>query len=360
MKILNIIDIPWHSALAAYAFDQSAALAGCGHEIYFAAAQDSAAAAFARKNKFPLTIIPSRKNIMILGTVLKLKKLIESEGIDVVNAHTGKGQTLAWITSLASSRPFAIIRTKADAKRPRNSFALGKTAVVIAGSGIIKRMYVEAGINPAKVEVVYQCITVLPESPKAAASPLKVGILGRLDPVKGHACFIEAAALALKKFPAAEFLIAGREENVKYPSLAARAKELGIEGNVRYLGHVPDSAAFTRSCDIGVIASVASEAVSRAALEWLEAGRPLLATSVGSLPEFVADDCLVPPQDPESMAGALIELLRSPEKRLQFGERNRSRALKDFTKARFAEQTSFLFESAAACIGGCEDVPPIP
>ena len=360
MKILNIIDIPWHSALAAYAFDQSAALAGCGHEIYFAAPDSSASAAFALENKFSLTLISSRKDLMILGTVLKLKKLIENEGIDVVNAHTGKGQTLAWIVSLVSSRPFAIVRTKADAKRPRNSFALGKTAVVIAGSRAIKEMYTEAGIDPAKVEVVYQCIAAQPRTHKAAVAPLKVGILGRLDPVKGHACFIEAAALVLKMVPDVEFLIAGREEAVKYASLEARARELGIAEKVKYMKHVPDSAAFMRLCHIGVIASVSSEAVSRAALEWLAAGRPLLATAVGSLPEFVPPECLVPPQNPELLAGALIELLKSPEKRLELGALNRNRALKDFNQARFAEQTSYLFESAAACIGDDDDIPPIP
>lgn len=357
MKILNIIDIPWHSALAAYAFEQSSALAGCGHEIYFAAADGSASAAFALKNGFPLTIIPHRKDPLVIGAVLKLKKLVEKDRIEVVNAHTGKAQTLAWLVSCVSARPFAIIRTKADAKRPRNSFALGKTAVVIAGSKVIKEMYAEAGIDPAKVEVVYQCIAPQPETSRAQAAPLRVGILGRLDPVKGHAGFIEAAALALKECPSAEFLIAGREEGVKYRELEARAGALGIADKVKYMGHVPDSAAFTRYCDIGVIASIASEAVSRAALEWLAAGRPLAATSVGSLPEFVDGEWLAPPEKPEALAGALTRLLKSPEERLAVGARNRARALRDFSRERFAEKTSFIFESAAACAGGGGDCP---
>ena len=154
MKILNIIDIPWHSALAAYAFSQSDALAARGHGIYFAAPEDSAAACFALKKGFRLTLIPPRKNYLILGTLLKLKKLIENENIDVVNAHTGKAQTMAWLISLICARPFAIIRTKADSKFPRNSFILGKTAVVIAGSEVIKKMYAAAGVDTAKIEVV--------------------------------------------------------------------------------------------------------------------------------------------------------------------------------------------------------------
>ncbi len=350
MKILNIIDIPWHSALAAYAFDQSAALSDRGHGIYFAAPASSASASFALEKKFPLTLIPHRKSYMILGAVLKLKKLIENERIDIVNAHTGKAQTMAWLVSLISARPFAMIRTKADAKLPKNGFALGKTAVVIAGSKVIKEMYTTAGVDPAKTEIIYQGATPQPEAPATNNSPLRVGILGRLDPVKGHACFIEAAALVLAKFPAVEFFIAGREEDIKYASLQTRAKELGIADSVKYLGHVSDSASFTRSCDIGVIASLSSEAVSRAALEWLAAGKPLVATSVGSLPEFVASEWLVPPKNPQALAGALQTLLESPEKRLAAGAGNRGRALKDFSLARFAEQTTCVFAAAEAAL----------
>ena len=347
MKILNIIDIPWHSALAAYAFDQASALANRGHLIFFAAPEKSAAADFARTNGFPLTIIPARKNYMLLGALIRLKKLIETETIDIVNVHTGKAQTMAWLLSLVSVRPFAIIRTKADAKRPSAGFAFGRIALIIAGSKVIKEMYISAGFNSEKVAIIYQGIVPPPEKvPAANAIASKVGILGRLDPVKGHACFIEAAALVLKKIPNAEFLIAGREENIKYAELEAQAETLGIAGKVRYLGHVPDGIAFSQSCDVGVIASLASESVSRAALEWLAAGRPLVATAVGSLPEFAAPEWLVPPRDPAMLAEKLISLLNSPEKALAAGAANRTKALTDFTPASFAERTESIFKKA--------------
>lgn len=348
---MNIIDIPWHSALAAYAFDQSAALAGRGHGVFFAAPEKSAAAAFALTNRFPLTVIPGRKDYRLLGALIRLKKLIEDESIDVVNAHTGKAQTMAWLLSLVSARPFALVRTKADAKRPSAGFALGKTALVIAGSNAIKEMYIAAGLGAGRTEVIRQGITPPPATISAPSAAPKVGILGRLDPVKGHGCFIEAAALVLKKFPGAEFLIAGREEDVKYAALRARAEALGIAGKVKHLGHVPDAIAFCQSCDIGVIASLGSEAVSRAALEWLAAGRPLVATDVGSLPEFLPPEWLVPPGEPARLAEKLLSLLGSPEKKLAAGAANRAKALADLTPAVFAERTESAFKKAAGLAG---------
>ncbi len=347
MKILNIIDIPWHSGLAAYAFDQSSALAERGHSVFFAAPEHSAAAAFARARAFPLTIIPRRGDYLILGALLSLKKLIDSREIDVINAHTGKAQTMAWLLSLMTARRTVVVRTKADAKRPTPGFTLGRTALVIAGSKAIKEMYLAAGLSSGKAEIIYQGIVPPPEEIKPPAAPMKVGILGRLDPVKGHGCFLEAAALVLKRLPDTEFLIAGREESVKYSGILARAEALGIAGRVKYLGHVPDAMAFCQSCDAGVIASQSSEAVSRAALEWLAAGRPLVATAVGSLPEFLGSQWLVPPNEPARLAEKLLLLLDSPEKRLAAGAANRARALSEFTPDAFSDRTERAFKRAA-------------
>jgi len=347
MKILNIIDIPWNSGLAAYAFEQSDALSGRGHGVFFAAPEGSAAAAFARSGSLPLSIIPPRRDPFVLGALYGLKKTVDKNGIDVVNAHTGRAQTMAWILSKITAGSPALVRTKADAKRPSVGFTMGKAALVIAGSGTIKTMYTGAGLAPERIEVIYQGIAAAPAGSGQEPLPPKIGILGRLDPVKGHLCFLEAAALVLEKFPSAEFLIAGREENIKYSALRRRAEELGVAGRVGFMGHVPDAAEFNRSCGIGVIASLGSEAVSRAALEWMAAGRPLVATAVGCLPELVAPEWLVPPKDPAAMADRLISLLRSPEAMRAAGERNRTRAVEDLAPAAFAERTERAFLKAA-------------
>ena len=343
MKILNIIDIPWHSGLAAYAFDQSSALAERGHSIFFAAPENSAAAAFARDRSLPLTIIPPRRSHLIIGALLGLRKLIDSEKIDIINAHTGRAQTMAWLASRLATRKTVLIRTKADAKLPSAGFTMNRAALIIAGSGAIKKMYTRAGLADGKVEVIYQGITPSPPLQSAEALPLKIGILGRLDPVKGHIFFLDAAALVLEKFPSAEFLIAGREENVKYAELKRRTTELGIADKVKFLGHIPDREEFNSSCDVGVVASLGSEAVSRAALEWLAAGKPLVATAVGCLPELVAPEWLVPPRNPAMLAAKLLDLLRSPERRLSAGARNRARIAEDLTPGHFSEFTERAF-----------------
>jgi glycosyltransferase involved in cell wall biosynthesis len=136
-----------------------------------------------------------------------------------------------------------------------------------------------------------------------------VGILGRLDPVKGHSVFLEAAAYLIKKYPEAQFLIAGKEANIRSEVLINQMMALGLENQVKLLGFQPDAKEFMRKCSIGVIASVGSEEISRACLEWMSVGRPVVGTLVGCLPELIEPEetgSLVPAGDAYEMAQAMV------------------------------------------------------
>jgi len=109
-------------------------------------------------------------------------------------------------------------------------------------------------------------------------------------------------------------------------------------------GRVPDSFEFINSCDIGAIPSLGSEAVSRAALEWLSAAKPVVASRVGSLPEFITPENLVPPGDAAALALRLQTLLSAPERLNKLGTANRERAVSVFSPEIFARRTCRIFE----------------
>ena len=340
MKILSVIDIPWNSALAAYAFDQALALRAGGHEVLFACPEGSAVMDFAAKAGFRAFAIPGRKDYhKVPLALLRLRSVIKQEDVSAVCAHTGRAQTLGCLLG----RP--LVRVKADAKKPSAGFTFSAVARTIAASAFIKNLYLEAGMNPDRLAVIRQGINLPAVIPHKPRPPYKVGLLGRLDPVKGHACFLNAAALLLNRGVEAEFHIAGYEANIKYSDLKALALSLGIEKHVFYHGKVDGPYAFMGACDVGVIASLGSEAVSRAALEWLACGKPLVASAVGSLPEFVDAELLVPPGEPAALAAKLETLLREPEKLAELGGRNRIRAERDFSHAAFAAATCAVFEA---------------
>ena len=360
LRILSVIDIPWNSGLAAYAFDQALALRGAGHAVAFACPEDSAAMRFAAKEGFRALPIPGRKDYFSLPlALLRLRSAARAEGIDAVCAHTGRAQTLGYLLGLP------LLRVKADAKKPTAGFTFSSVRKTIAASAYIKELYVEAGLDGSRLAVISQGIKLPPASAPLSSPPYKIGLLGRLDPVKGHACFLRAAADLLRSGVKAEFHIAGYEANVKYADLLKIAEELEIAPSVVFHGKVEGPYKFMAACDIGVIASLGSEAVSRAALEWLASGRPLVSTSAGSLPEYAAPAWLVPPGDHAALAGKLAELLSDPSKIKSLGEENRARAARDFSEAAFAAATCAAFEAAVNPLPGSrfsipDSRPPTP
>jgi glycosyltransferase involved in cell wall biosynthesis len=158
-------------------------------------------------------------------------------------------------------------------------------------------------------------------------------MVARLDPVKGHKDFLEAAALLKLQYPEAQFVFAGGEANLRISDLKNQSRKLGLGDSCSFLGWRTDVCDIMRSCHIGVISSVGSEAVSRAALEWMAAGRPVVATRIGCLPELVRDGVtgrLVEPGKPDQMAEALIKLAKDQELRLRKGQAAWERARREF------------------------------
>lgn len=343
LRILSVIDIPWNSGLAAYAFDQADALRAAGHAVIFACPEGSAAMDFARREDFPAHAIPGRKeHLRLPQAVLRLRAVAKDEKAGIACAHTGRAQTLA------SALGLPLIRVKADAKKPSSGLPFLPANAIIAGSDYISRLYASTKVDMSRVTTIRQGIA-LPNLPApASGGVLKVGLLGRLDPVKGHEVFLKAAARLLGSGRKAEFHIAGYEANIKYADLLRLAEDLDIAASVVFHGRVDGPFKFMSACDIGVIASLGSEAVSRAALEWLAAGRPLVSTSAGSLPEYAPAGLVAAPGDPESLAGKIESLLAAPEKLPELGAANRRRAAEEFSPERFAAGTLKVFEDAAA------------
>lgn len=340
MKILQLHDEPWDSGLAHYALTLSAELARRGRDVRFWAASGSHAARQAR-----FMGLKTREMSKPWLSLPAWRAEIRREGFAVINAHTGSSHSLA--AALAAGTRAAVVRTRGDARAPKGhalARALARrTKLFIGANGAITRQLREL-FPGSRVEEVPQGLQPQPEAP-LRSEPV-VGILGRLDPVKGHEDLIAAARLLAEEHPQARFFAAG-DGGLREP-LARAAAALG--GKFTMLGYVPDAGRFIQDCRIGVVASRGSEAVSRAALEWMGAGRPLVATKVGCLPELVehgVTGLLVEPGRPDRLAAALEELLDEPARAEALGKAARARFLARYTLEGFAARTDALYAEAA-------------
>lgn len=134
------------------------------------------------------------------------------------------------------------------------------------------------------------------------------------------------------------------------PTLEARARDLGLNGAVRFLGAVPRAASFLPHFDVFVLSSV-WEGMSNSLLEAMAAGRPVVATRVGGNPEVVVDGetgLLVPPRDPRALADAVLRLLGDPALAGRLGEAARRRVESQFTLEQMVSRMQELYDQLLA------------
>lgn len=169
-----------------------------------------------------------------------------------------------------------------------------------------------------------------------------VGAVGNFEERKGFKYLLLAMRTISAQVPEARLVIIGApSEPGTLEELRRLAGELGLSGKVSLPGFLPDAGRYAECFDVCVIPSVAGESFGLLALEAMQYKKPVVASRVGGLPEVVSDGVtglLVSPRDPEALAGAVVSLLKSPEKARELGQNGRTRWLADFTAAEMARR----------------------
>lgn len=172
-----------------------------------------------------------------------------------------------------------------------------------------------------------------------------IGAACRLVPLKGLLDLIRAVASLRPEFPTLRLEIAGT--GPQREDLEREAGRLGLTGSVHFLGWQRDLGPIFRSWDIFAMPSL-EEGLPMAALEAMAGGLPVVATSVGGLPEIVADGqtgYLVPPSDVMALSGRLRLLILDPKRRRAMGAAGQERARHHFSVDRMVREIAAIYDS---------------
>ncbi|MGO8788530.1 MAG: glycosyltransferase family 4 protein [Terriglobia bacterium] len=220
--------------------------------------------------------------------------------------------------------------------------ARGTDAVVAVSQAVASRVV----DGPARV--IYAGVTVPPGNPPTlchrARPEIIIGTAGRLVELKGIEYLLSAAAALRREFPALRVEIAGSGPQREKLEEAVVRMDLG--GQVQFLGWIDDLAPVLRRWDVFVMPSL-EEGFPIAALDAMGAGLPVIATSVGGVPELIEDGStgwLVPPRDSEALASRLRLLLANPDFRVSMGAAGYERVRDRFSAAQMTESFAKLYD----------------
>ncbi len=173
-----------------------------------------------------------------------------------------------------------------------------------------------------------------------------ISYVGKLVPRKGVDTLVEAMGILARRPEGAPFLVMAGIGEIR-PGLEARARALGVDASIAFLGKVShDDVGWVMSAgDVFVLPSL-SEGLPTVVCEAMACGLPVVATAVDGTPEIVDDPAtglLVPPRDPSALATALARVLDDAALREAMGAEALRRSAADYTWAANARRMEDVY-----------------
>lgn len=299
-----------------------------------------------------------------MWTVLKRRR-----GIDILHAHLAfapalvaavMGRTLnkRVVVKFGTSGPYGDVSVSQRTWRGRLRLALLRRCVdvSIALSAEMEAEMLEAGFPRQRVRRMPNGVDAETFQPcrdrPAAKSALELSgktialFVGRLSPQKAVPVLLDAWRRAVSECPVLHLVLLG--DGPDRSALAHMARELAIDRHVTFAGRVPDVRGYLAAADMFVLPSRSSEGISNALLEAMASGLACIATAVGGSPEVLdggACGILLPPDRPDVLSAAIVDLARHPDEATRLGERARSWILAHYSFAVVEGQYRDLYET---------------
>jgi glycosyltransferase involved in cell wall biosynthesis len=315
-----------------------------------------------------------------LMATVKLARLIRKQRPQILHTHTAKAGTVGRVAALlaGSRRPPIIVHTfhghvlrgyfgplRSLFFRLLERWLAGRTTALVAVSPQVRDDLVSLGVAPRERFVVIRLGIELEErvateqdgrleSRRYLGIPgerFTIGWIGRMTSVKRTDDILVAfKGLRDRGVEATLCLVGDGPDRVE---LEQRAHELGVMRDTLFLGYQEEVAPFYAAFDALVLPS-SNEGTPVSAIEALAAGRPVVATRVGGVPDVVRDGedgFLVDAGATDELAKKLEQLARDPELRANMGNRGRERVLPRYAVDRLVHDVDELYKSLLSAGG---------
>ena len=296
--------------------------------------------------------------VVLTRAFFALKKLCKAQQIDLIYTNTAPvvvGGLLAKFTGIKNVWHLHEILEKESFMHRFFGKLINATAskVMVVSNAVYNNW---AGIIDArKMVTVYNgysadnlvqandaaSITNLREHLGITSNTVLVGMVGRINNIKGQPYFIDIAAAAKAAGLNCHFVMIGDAYTgyeYLYKTLEQQIQNLGLQDMVTNLYYQPNAASLIKDLDIFVLPSIKPDSFPVVVLEAMAAGKPVIATAQGGVLEQI-DDCvtgfLVPVNDANTAAEKLGVLVNSPFIRSKMGEAGKQKLQSQFSEEAF-------------------------
>lgn len=286
---------------------------------------------------------------------------------EVVHGHLTPAEPYAWAAHAFAAHHAVFVVSKHNddpcglerGYRPVTRCVTTRADRVIAISAAVARFLPPLGVDAGRIHVVHYGLdaAVWMQPDRSAVARLRaqwggtvvIGCVARLVPQKALDILLAGFARAAT----AEWRLVLVGSGPLEGSLRAEAQRLGIAAQTVWAGQRSDMPEVMGSFDALALTSI-YEGLGLVLLEAMAAGRPVVASAVSAIPEIVGDDgaagILVPPRDPEALAGALRRVI-DPAVAAAMGAAGRRRVAERFSLANMVAATDAAYAKALTCAG---------
>ena len=267
----------------------------------------------------------------LVPCVARLRRAVRERGIELIHAHETAPAIVARLATLGLGVPVVFTFHGSAPSREASVARVARycAAMTLSPSRDGIERLVAHGVPRDRCRAIGLGIAPLPQVPDAEVAALRQTLLGgregpllvslsRLDPQKGIDTMIAVAARVLERFPGAVFAVGGKGPLAD--EVEGWARNAGVAGAMRFLGLVTAVPAHLRAADLFLLTS-RWENRPISIVEAFGAGLPVVATDCGGVRELVDAEVggLVPVDDADAIAAALIALLGDPDRMARCG-----------------------------------------
>lgn len=299
----------------------------------------------ARGAGLPVVGLPLRGELDLISA-WRLGRYARRRGVTHLHAHSSHAQTYVLLGGLFSNCRNRLSTRRVDfvpSRHALNRWKYGSLSRLITVSAAIGEIMLGFGFPRERLRVVHDGADVDRVAPGQGHrfreelgiqpdEPL-VGNVAHLVDHKGQRYFLDAMPEILGEFPTARFVLVGEGELES--ELRQQAARLGLGDRVLFTGFRNDVPVVLDALDVFVMCSHL-EGLGSVVIEALAAGKAVVGTAAGGIPEIVrdgVDGLIVPVRDPHGIAREVRRLLGDAALSRRLRESGRSRVREDFSVA---------------------------